>query len=171
MMTARKRKYSFLKQLPFSLILISLLGGGYWVDDKYEVYENATVYPRAFVVHDYIVVGHDQEIIDYMFNDDTNLRKSVVLEEEPIVEVQPCKRADKVDEVDIVSYTANEVEINISAACSGLLFLSDNYYPGWNVYDGDGVKQKIYRADYTFRAVVVPAGASEVIFKYENWYF
>lgn len=47
-----------------------------------------------------------------------------------------------------------------------LLFISDNYYPGWNAYV-NGQKSEIIRANYTFKAVALPPGKNEVIFKYE----
>jgi len=46
-----------------------------------------------------------------------------------------------------------------------LLFISDNYYPGWKV-SIDGGNGKIYRADYSFRAVPILRGKHEIIFSY-----
>ena len=51
-----------------------------------------------------------------------------------------------------------------------LLFLSDAYYPDWQATI-DGREAKILRADYAFRAVVVPAGNHEVTFDYLLKYF
>jgi len=142
-------------------------GSAVWSDEKYEIYENTTAYPRAYVVHDYIVADSDQEVIDSILADDTDLRETAILEEKPQDAIEPCKGEDKVA---IVNYSANRIELDVSTDCPGLLFMSDNYYPGWNVYL-DGTKSNIYRANYTFRAVVVPEGDHKVIFKYENWYF
>lgn len=47
-----------------------------------------------------------------------------------------------------------------------ILFISDNWYPGWNAYI-DGKKKNIIRADYTFKAVAVPVGDHNVEFRYE----
>ena len=49
---------------------------------------------------------------------------------------------------------------------AGFLILSENWYPGWNAYD-NGHKTRIFRADYTLRAVHLEKGQHEVIFKYE----
>jgi uncharacterized membrane protein YfhO len=47
----------------------------------------------------------------------------------------------------------------------GFLLLLDNSFPGWRAYRGDQ-PLPIYRADYTFRAVALPAGRSTVRFVY-----
>jgi hypothetical protein len=39
-------------------------------------------------------------------------------------------------------------------------------YPGWNAYV-DGARTRIYRANYLFRAIVVPAGRHHIEFRYE----
>ncbi len=46
-----------------------------------------------------------------------------------------------------------------------MLFLSDNYYPGWKAYV-DNKETKIYRANYTFRSIYLPSGNHSVAFKY-----
>jgi len=140
-----------------------------WADDKYEVYENTEAFPRVFVVLDYVVANSDQEIVNYMTNDLIELREVVVLEQDPLLEIS-SELDCELSIAEIAEYTPNKVIINVETDCNGLLFLSDNYYPGWNVYL-DGTKSNIYRANYTFRAVVVPEGDHRVIFKYENWYF
>jgi uncharacterized membrane protein YfhO len=101
------------------------------------------------------------------------LSKTVILEEQPKIEnltIEQLSNEAMKNSVQITKYTPNVVEIKVQSSHPGLLFLSDNYYPGWNVYV-NGKKTKIYRANYSFRAVEVPKGKSTVIFTYENWYF
>ena len=66
----------------------------------------------------------------------------------------------------ILSYTPNEVEIKAYADDLGKLVLADNYYPGWKAYL-DGKPTEISREQYLFRAVFVPPGWHQVLFKYE----
>src|SRR3989344_832794 len=47
-----------------------------------------------------------------------------------------------------------------------MLFLSDNYYPGWKAYIDDK-ETKIFRANYTFRAIYLPEGSHLVKFVYQ----
>ena len=45
------------------------------------------------------------------------------------------------------------------------LVLTDNYYPGWKAFVNDK-EVKIYKADYTFRGIVIPAGKSSIEFSF-----
>ena len=142
-------------------------GSPIYSDDYYEVYENKKAYPRAFLVHDVKYARNDQEIIDIMFDSKTDLLETIVLEENLDEKIVFC--SDDNEKVLIVHYQPNSVELRTEANCTSLLFLSDSFYPGWNVYV-NSQKVKIYRADYSFRAVIVPKGKSSIKFAYENWY-
>ena len=48
--------------------------------------------------------------------------------------------------------------------------LLDTYFPGWKAYAGDD-EIVIYRANYNFRAVALPAGETRVRFEYRPWTF
>jgi len=54
----------------------------------------------------------------------------------------------------------------VSAQNDKILFLSDTYYPGWKAYI-DGRQTNIYRANYAFRAIVVPGGVHTGKFIYD----
>lgn len=66
-----------------------------------------------------------------------------------------------------MNYTPNEVRLSTVTSSTSLLVFCENYYPSWKAYV-DGQPSKLYRADYTFRAVSIPAGRHEVIFRYES---
>ena len=57
------------------------------------------------------------------------------------------------------------VSITTDTKKTGLLFLSDNYYPGWQA-TVDNHSVPIIKADYSFRAVEVPAGKHTITFSY-----
>lgn len=67
--------------------------------------------------------------------------------------------------VSLVSYTANIARFEYTSNRKAFFYLSDTYYPGWKAYI-DGKKTKIHRANLTFRAVEVPEGAHELVFRY-----
>jgi uncharacterized membrane protein YfhO len=67
--------------------------------------------------------------------------------------------------VGFTSYQADEVGVKASLPRPGFLLLLDTYFPGW-MATVNGQPTKIYRADYNFRAVPLPAGTSTVHFFY-----
>ncbi len=138
-------------------------------DNKYEVYENRDAFPRAFMVYNYQIINEPQKIVDQMFSPETDLRKTVVLEEEPksLASIRLPKNQPKTT---IIAYSPNEVKIDVETETPGLLFLSDNFYPGWQALV-DGRETKIYRADYSFRAINLPEGNHQVIFSYKPFFF
>jgi hypothetical protein len=129
-------------------------------DNYFQILKNNKAYPRAFLVSKYIVEENPQKIINKMFDKHTDLRKTVILEENPKVSLNGDGLAK------ISEYKPNRVVINTKQRGDNMLFLSDSYDLGWKAYV-DGKETKIYRADYTFRAVVVPEGEHSVEFKYE----
>ena len=88
------------------------------------------------------------------------MRHKVVLEEAPTALIGPGGAAQ------IVRYEDEEVAVTLADSAGGILVLSDTYYPGWRAFV-DGVERPILRANHVFRAVVVPAGARDVVFSYE----
>jgi len=60
----------------------------------------------------------------------------------------------------------DELSVEVETETPGFLVLLDTYYPGWKARV-DGEEEKIYRADYAFRAVPIKAGKHAVEFAYE----
>ena len=65
----------------------------------------------------------------------------------------------------VPSEDPNRVTIDVAADGPTWLLLSDVWYPGWEARV-DGVEAAIWRGDYLFRAVPVPAGEHVVEFSY-----
>jgi uncharacterized membrane protein YfhO len=57
------------------------------------------------------------------------------------------------------------VVAEITTNSSGLLVLTDLFYPGW-IAEEEGRRLEILRADGFFRAVALPAGTHRVTFRY-----
>lgn len=124
--------------------------------NKWKYYERKTALPRTFLAGNFEIGS-----LEKVYDSGINLRETLILEKTP--DLQPEKGNWSAQ---IIHYEPNKVIITTASEKPKLLFLSDNYYPGWKVFV-DNKENKILRADYTFRAVAVPAGNHEVIFKYE----
>lgn len=134
-----------------------------WQKSPWQIYENMDALPRVFLASEYVVEKNEDEIIKIILDEKFNLKDKLILEETVSPMINFSK--DKDAKVEIIEYTANKIALRTSTSENMLLFLSDNYFPGWKV-SIDQENGKIYRADYSFRAVPVPKGFHEVKFWY-----
>ena len=134
-----------------------------WEDKNFTIYNNRNALPRAFLADNYIVESKKEMILKRLYDPQLNLKNTLILEED-IANFEP-KYSDE-NTVQIINYSPQKVEIKTSSHTNQFLFLSDTYYPGWEAKI-DGIKTKIHRADYAFRAVPVQAGNHLVSFEYK----
>lgn len=134
-----------------------------WQNNPWQIYENIDALPRFYLADNYIVLHDKQKIIDTIFNKNFNLRKTLILEENISSEFN--LKPDKNAKITLLSYTSNKAVFKTQSKEDALLFLSDNYYPGWQA-TVDGLGTNIYRANYSLRAVPVKKGNHEVVFSY-----
>jgi len=130
--------------------------GGVWV------YERPNVYPRAWLVHQ-IEVQENKDALLARLNDPTFDPRQAALVEQPL----PCSLspATAQEGVRITRRGNNIIVLDIEASADGVLILSELAYPGWRVFV-DGERAPTVRADYTLRAVCVPAGSHQVEFSF-----
>ncbi len=69
------------------------------------------------------------------------------------------------DAAEIVTYEPERVEVETNSPRDGFLVLSDTFRPGWTALV-DGAPAPIWRAQTAFRAVRVPSGTHQVVFRY-----
>ena len=136
---------------------------------SFKIWEYQEALPRAFLVNDYLIETDKQKIVDHLFDKDFDLGKKIILEKEPGLEIKK-EEANEKESVEIIEYTPNQVSLETEALAPALLFLSDNYYPGWKATI-DGKKAEILRADYSFRALALSAGKHQIVFSYEPGVF
>ncbi|MCL5676047.1 MAG: YfhO family protein [Patescibacteria group bacterium] len=130
---------------------------------SWQIYKNREAVPRIFLTSDYAVEKDDKNIIKTIFNSNFPLNSRLILEEEPKVKLD--KTDNSTVNYQLIDYSPEKVVIKTETSQSKLLFLSDNYFSGWQA-TVDGKTTLIYRTDYTFRSVVVPAGVHTVEFTY-----
>ena len=104
------------------------------------------------------------EFESLFFDPNFSPEETILLEEKPMGFVE--NKDGKLSDIKLITYLQNEINISVDTDVNKLLFLSDTYYPGWKAFV-DGKEVKIYRADYSFRAIVVPQGHHLVKFSYD----
>jgi hypothetical protein len=128
-----------------------------------KVYTNTSPLPRAFFVNRY-EVADGLTILSRINSKSFDPRDVLFFTEDPKITIEPPHSAASVE---IVKYGIHAIDLKVTTAGSNLLFLSETYYPvGWKAFV-DGKEIPIYRANYLFRAVVVPPGIHTVEMKFE----
>ena len=132
-------------------------------EGKTIVYQNNKSYPRAYLTNDFEVIKEDEKILERMIDFSQKEERKVILEEEIDFESSgDLKNASLL----IEDYQSQRVKIISSSLQKSILVLTDAYDPGWQALI-DGQSTKIYRANYNFRAVLVPEGKHEIVFQYK----
>jgi len=134
-----------------------------------KVYGNRFMLPRAFFVNRYEVTD-GLTILNKIKDMSFNPRDVAFFVEDPKISVEPPHPSAGAE---IVRYGIQDLEIKTTTTGNNLLFLSETYYPvGWKAFI-DGKEIPIYRANYLFRAVVVPPGVHKLEMKFEpkGFYF
>jgi len=126
-----------------------------------DIYLNGNAMPRAFIVFDILAVSDDQEALSALQRIDVR-KTAIIAEPLGMAEVGRESKA----EATIREYTDTMIAIDTQSGENAFLVLTDVYFPGWTAFV-DGHPTNIFRADYTFRGVVVPPGFHVVRFTYE----
>ena len=127
------------------------------------LYENRDVMPRAFIVHQALVLN-DDEALARLRQPDFAPDKVILLAEGKPLSPASVPTAET-DRVSISSYQSERVVIQATTAQSGYLLLADSFYPGWEA-TVDGQRVPIYRADYVYRAVAIQPGEHTIVFEF-----
>lgn len=131
-----------------------------WEDKNFIVFENLKVYPRAYLASFYLNISDQKTAINKLYESSFDTRKTVILSEKV-----PLAGKVGVGSASIVSYSPNRVEVKVDSEKPQVLVLSDAFYPGWKA-EVNNMPTKIFLANSALRAVVVPSGKSNVIFRY-----
>lgn len=133
-----------------------------WQDNVWRVWQYTEVLPRVMFPTKAIVERDGQKIVDMLYEKSFDPSETVILENEP---KEKLNEKEGTGSAQIISYTLNTVSVAATSSSGGYVFLTDNYYPGWTAVV-DGNPAPVLRADYSFRAVPVPAGNHTVVFSY-----
>jgi hypothetical protein len=128
--------------------------------------ENASYLNRARMYYRAVVFPNDSAVRDYQQSPAFRYRDEVVLTEQPSLTLA----GDTVpvnSTVAFANYRNNRIELSVTTAKNGILWLSEIWYPAWRV-SVDGKAAKLLRADYSFMAVAIEKGEHRVVFDYAS---
>ncbi len=131
--------------------------------DGVVVYRNDHALPRAFAVDQVEVVSSSDAALAWVRAHPERLRDTAVVEQAPLAQLDTGSA--RAATVSVADYQPTAVRIEVEAPGTMLLIVTDTYYPGWQARL-DGHATVIYRTHGVFRAVLVPAGAHRVEFRY-----
>jgi len=130
-------------------------GGGLFV------YRNPFVLPRAWFVDSVEEVTDLQEAMNRISSEDFDPRSTAIVNQSVDFTIGGPDTLSKAV-VPANAYHAKSMEIEASTPDTGFLVVSELWYPdGWRATI-DGVPTQIYRTDYGFRGLVVPAGQHHI---------
>ncbi len=135
-----------------------------FVGSRSAVYRNQNALPRAFLAGRTQVVP-DGRALEQILAPGFDARTAVLVPEPLASEIAP--QPDPQGTVDWVERGINESRLRVTTDRPALLVVLENYFPAWRA-DVDGRATPLLRANYTFRAVPVPAGEHLVRFRYDS---
>jgi hypothetical protein len=119
--------------------------------------------PRAFFVRRWEEAS-GQEILRKIADLSFDPMDVAYVMEDPALSVDPPHSGARAE---YIRYGLQDFELDVTATGNNLLFLSEVYYPhGWKAFI-DGRETPIYRLNYLFRGVVVPAGRHRVEMRFD----
>ncbi len=135
--------------------------------DGWKILENHKAASRIFLASSYRIFQNNEEFEKIFFDKNFDPTTTILLEQSLPQQIQMPIIPDQIT---LQQYEPNKITIKTINDGNRLLFLSDTYYPGWKAIV-DGKETKIYRADYTFRAIYVPKGQHIIHFIYQPFSF
>jgi uncharacterized membrane protein YfhO len=131
------------------------------------VYENPDVLPRFFLAGTVQVLPDGPSVLAAMASKTSaQLGSSLLIEARYAAQLGAVtERSGDAGAIDLVKYSADEIELKVSTSSSKVLLVSNNYSPYWKAWI-DGQATSIVPADYTFQGLAVPAGTHRVVLRY-----
>jgi hypothetical protein len=134
--------------------------------DGINIYHNTSNLPRARIVYGYDVVPNPDNAVSTFMAPAYDYVNRIVIDRAPKSQIAPPTSASG-DTVIMLDGPADQIKFRANLAASGFVAIQDNWYPYWKAFEGK-TEIPIYRTDYTFMAVELPAGTHEIVLQVEN---
>ncbi len=128
------------------------------------VFQNPNMLKRAEFVNS-VEIADAKAILEKLKTGSFDPKQVAYMEEDKGLNIDPAGESAKAE---VTKYENELIELNVNATGNNLLLLSEIYYPvAWKAYI-DGKETEIYKTNFAFRSIVVPAGQHKVEFKYHS---
>ncbi len=148
--------------------ILNMLNVKYFIvptDNGNQAQQNPGAFGNAWFVENIKWVESANEAIVSLKN--TDLQKTAVVQNKFKDEINTSFVYSADANIVLKSYQPNELHYEVSTASNQFAVFSEMYYqPGWNAYLDEKLVDHV-RADYVLRAMNIPAGNHEVVFKFE----
>ena len=102
-----------------------------------------------------------------------DLRRTAVIGEDFAAERADAQKkvaggTNRAGRIEMTHYSPNELRYRYASAADRVAVFSEIYYPsGWTAALEDGTPVRLFRADWTLRAAVLPAGEHELVMRFD----
>jgi len=135
--------------------------------DDYLIYENMAVLPTVFFVDQVKHIGNPREVLVAVTRADFD-PATVAFVEEPIeMPISMNRDTSGRGSAVVVQRGIGHIVARTARDRAGLLVLSEGYCPLWRA-SIDGFPTKVYRTDYQFMSIIVPAGNHKIVLHYSR---
>ena len=138
------------------------------------LYRNETAAARVEFVTSWEVADSDTHALQAMLHSDYDPRKHVILQTPESTLFEWPLKTSKIEntlpplaechgsvQIKKITATTHSASFAVSNSCDGSLVFSEPFYPGWRVYV-DSKPTPVFRANYAFSAILLPAGEHQV---------
>lgn len=147
--------------------LLDLLGCAYDADEAGKLVQRKTALSR-FMLFRNVEVVEGPRVLDRLAADNFVARERLIVEGDPGLANSRAGTPAEIMTYD--SLGTSELRVACTTATPAVLYFGDSYHPDWQAYV-NGQRQAVLRADGNFMAVAVPAGKSEVRFRFRPHMF
>ena len=137
-----------------------------WHKEDWTVYENLKTAPRLFLTGDVRPYQDEKDFEKQLFSEDFSPGKTVLVSQTDWDSLPRFSDVPGDYSVNLIAYTPTKVAVTTATDTPQFLFLNDTYDNGWRV-EINGKPARLYKTDYAFRGIVVPAGTNSVEFSYK----
>lgn len=139
--------------------------------EKQQAYlkRNNPKYPFARLLYRPRISSGDT-VAKFMASGAVDFSREVVLEKNLDTAVSDTGKIPPSHRLECREYTDNRIVFDVTTEQPAVLTVSEIWYPAWRATI-DGVSAEVYRANYCFRGIVVPAGTHSVEMFYKSTAF